>query len=87
MTAENIAKLERAIQEFVDAQAAAGEGSSGLVSDYFLAVGFTRIDEDGDQPFARNHVASANPFGALGIAKLCVLDMQQAMKAYEAEDE
>lgn len=61
--------LERAIQTFVDTSA-----EPGVVTDWFIAIGYTRIDEDGDQPFSRRYVSGSNPYGSVGVAELCLSD-------------
>ena len=74
MSMTRLEKLEKAIQDFIDDKDESGDGSSGLVTDYFLGIGYTRIDDDGDQPFSRTYVASANPYGGYGVGKLCLGD-------------
>lgn len=79
--------LEDAIQQFINAKAEAGDGSPGLVTDFFLAVGYTRIDEDGDQPYSRTYAASASPFGAIGVAELTLSDARNDLGCNEDGDD
>ena len=68
-------KLEQAIQTFVDETAELDpERSPGLVVDFFVAFGYTRIDSEGEQPFTRAYAASDNPAGSFGVAVLCLAD-------------
>lgn len=73
--------LSDAIQAFVNRKAEIGHGSPGLVTDWFIAIGYTRIDEDGDQPYSRTYAAGPNPYGAVGIAQLCLADMESDLGA------
>lgn len=79
--------LEKALQEFVDHKARIDEGSPGLVTDFFVAIGYTRIDEDGDQPFSRTYVASSNPYGSMGVAELTMADARHDLGCDECGDE
>lgn len=71
-------KLEEAIQVFINERAHEdGGGSGGVVVDFFVAVGYTRIDEDGEQPFARTYASGSNPFGSVGVAEVALGDMRR----------
>ena len=94
MSMTRLEKLEKAIQDFIDDKDESGDGSSGLVTDYFLGIGYTRIYDDGDQPFSRTYVvsrtyvASANPYGGYGVGKLCLSDAKNDLGAgCQVEDE
>lgn len=76
-----IDNLADAIQQFVNDKAEQGHGSPGLVTDYFIAIGYTRIDEDGDQPYSRTYAAGPSPYGSHGIAELCLQDMRDDLGA------
>lgn len=54
---------------------------TGLVTDYFIAIGYTRIDEDGDQPYSRTYATGPSPYGSHGIAELCLQDMRDDLGA------
>lgn len=76
-----IDNLADAIQTFINHKAENGHGSPGLVTDYFIAIGYTRIDEDGDQPYSRTYAAGPSPYGSHGIAELCLQDMRDDLGA------
>lgn len=73
--------LSDALQAYVNHKAELGLGSPGLVTDFFVAIGYTRIDEDGDQPFSRAYASGPSPFGAHGIAGLCLRDLENDLGA------
>ena len=77
-------KLEEAIQVFINERAHEDDGGSGgVVVDFFVAVGYTRIDEDGEQPFARTYASGSNPFGSLGVAEAALGDLRRDLKGEE----
>lgn len=82
-----IDNLADAIQTFINHKAENGDGSPGLVTDYFIAIGYTRIDEDGDQPYSRTYATGPSPFGSQGIAELCIRDMLNDLGAGSSNTE
>lgn len=82
-----IDNLADAIQAFINHKAELDLGSPGLVTDFFVAIGYTRIDEDGDQPYSRTYAAGPNPYGSRGVACLCIKDLDSDLSAGDDGDE